>query len=688
MPRRTGRLNTGGRRQGIVILQSAPVQALKILAASVLMAALASVSQSGAQLAPPLAQVEAGAAPEEVLCNEGLVLVIRSADPACVRPSTAERLGLEAVPPPDSRAGAPAADGTQAGPSDPGPAEIKAHVLVPAPDFKPAMQHPETGERLECFFGKCWAVSPSSSTYAGLHGDRCVRHGDCFVVSDVPPPAEREPLVFFTHFKGEPLRTTILVDPDRTGYWATATKAELNELMPRLASALKSEIDEHFVTDPTQYFLTADDAVLLPAALGPGFPNARWQGFGLPMADDSFDATAKKYDYNWQVENGWFTATNELDGGRIHHQRYSPMTSADTGLEFASNVMDAMGFDNWALNFGLISGLGIVRGTTLDQTTDLADHFKTRGPTAEGTAKFIGNPPRPSYYPELNSSRLSDGVQHIRANYDQYQEAILGSMPPTPVPLTVYDEGSGWMLLGLGIDGISVYFEGWSDYPIPKPALSSTHAIERALEFAASDPVLSGPECGLSVPDRSDEDRPRYVYLDQVAGTPFWVVDMGACEVRHDLCRAGEMAGREALLSIKEVRTVVRIQADMAGGRIGDWVDTPEQCKTVWETGTRIRATADRIYSSDMDGFQHMPHHQHIFNRAYEINVDIFVDALDGQTVWFRENEEWDDDSRWRISHFEDKNVWFLEDGDITFASNWPKGYVDETMWLLDEWER
>ena len=181
-----------------------------------------------------------------------------------------------------------------------------------------------------------------------------------------------------------------------------------------------------------------------------------------------------------------------------------------------------------------------------------------------------------------------------------------------------------------------------------------------------------------------------------MAGTPFWVVDMGACEVRRDFCH-DDMIFSSELVSMLEVKAII----DEAKAR-EQWVnitDDPElrsiwgldtvQCRKILEKviGLRIDGSGG-LNTSDMDNFPYMPHHQHRFNRVYEINVDIFVDALDGQTVWFRENEEFDTDSRWRISHFEDKNVWFLEDGGVTFASNWPKGYVDETMWLLDEWER
>ena len=92
------------------------------------------------------------------------------------------------------------------------------------------------------------------------------------------------------------------------------------------------------------------------------------------------------------------------------------------------------------------------------------------------------------------------------------------------------------------------------------------------------------------------------------------------------------------------------------------------------QDNTEIRVTpAGWLDTAGMDAAPYSPYHQHIFNRAHEINVDVFVDALDGQTTWFRENEEWDSEwrseVRWRNSFFEDENVWFLEDGEVTFAS-------------------
>ena len=54
------------------------------------------LQQAHAQLDSPSAQMRSGVLPEDVQCNEGLLLVIRhGGDPACVREATAERLGLE-----------------------------------------------------------------------------------------------------------------------------------------------------------------------------------------------------------------------------------------------------------------------------------------------------------------------------------------------------------------------------------------------------------------------------------------------------------------------------------------------------------------------------------------------------------------------------------------------------------------
>jgi len=52
----------------------------------------------------PLKQVAQGIEPEAVLCNEGLVLIIKySGSPACVKPETAVKLeerGWGSIPPP------------------------------------------------------------------------------------------------------------------------------------------------------------------------------------------------------------------------------------------------------------------------------------------------------------------------------------------------------------------------------------------------------------------------------------------------------------------------------------------------------------------------------------------------------------------------------------------------------------
>ena len=680
-----------------VITQRVEACALKILAACAALSALLALSQSGAQLASPLAQEEAGTAPDEVLCNEGLVLVMRASGAACLRPATADRLGLETVARPERHADAPAvSDGALAdlaGQPENNSAQVRAHALVPAPDFKPAIQHPETGERLECVWEQCYAVSPSSETYAGLHGAQCSKHGKCFVVSDVPPPKEREPLVFFSSFRGEPIRTTIMVDPDRTGYWSTATKAELDELLPRLAGSLYQSLIAHTIAD-LEPAVRAPDGTRIWAAIGAGFENARWQDQWQTVAGDDFDFTSERYDYLWSSNKGWFTAHNGLDGGKIEHQSYTPVPGSPTGKEFAAEFMDTMGFDGWSIYVGKVWSSGLIHGTVLDQTTDLLELYKTTGPTVQQVSSFIQDARGD---PELDPEKMTNSVWHIRNNYGTYRDAIFDRFEPDHIPLTAYNEGAGWISVGPVPDGMAGTFEGWSDYPIPKPAVSRTEAIERALEFAADDPVLSGPECGLSVQDRSVEDRPRYVYLDQVAGAPFWVVDMGACEVLRDLCH-DDIVFSQDLLSMEEENAVIE-EAKARGQwnlnlvydpeRWNTWGADSDQCRIILEkvTGLKINAFG-RINSSAMDKAPYMPYHQHVFNRVHEINVDVFVDALDGQTAWFRENEEWDSDIRWRNSFFEDENVWFLEDGKVTFASEWPKGYIYETVWLTDEMMR
>ena len=66
------------------------------IAAYMILLSVLVLQQAHAQLDSPSAQMRSGVPPEEVQCNEGLLLVIRhGGDPACVREATAERLGLE-----------------------------------------------------------------------------------------------------------------------------------------------------------------------------------------------------------------------------------------------------------------------------------------------------------------------------------------------------------------------------------------------------------------------------------------------------------------------------------------------------------------------------------------------------------------------------------------------------------------
>ncbi len=128
-------------------------------------------------------------------------------------------------------------------------------------------------------------------------------------------------------------------------------------------------------------------------------------------------------------------------------------------------------------------------------------------------------------------------------------------------------------------------FNGWSDYAVPDPILNRIEAIKRALEFARTDEFMLD-RCVIDVPDRSEEDKPRYVCLKQVASTPFWKVDGISCSSGH--------------------------------------------------------------------------------------GVLIYVDALDGRTVWFKGDGESASGKKYRQSLLDDQGVWFLEGDDIVFAKDWP----------------
>ena len=134
---------------------------------------------------------------------------------------------------------------------------------------------------------------------------------------------------------------------------------------------------------------------------------------------------------------------------------------------------------------------------------------------------------------ELDSLTLND----IRNDYDRYKEEIFDHLKSNffssyGLPkMSERHDGIGYMKFRFGGGATRISFGGWSNYTIPDPVLSGRDAVEKAIEFSKTDVILAGPDCGLSIKDRSVDPEPRYVHPTQVAGTPFWRVDMGLCDL-------------------------------------------------------------------------------------------------------------------------------------------------------------
>ena len=690
-----------------------------------------------AQFDSPAAQQRSGVEPGDVRCNEGLFLVIRSGDrAACVRESTAQRMGLEMtavrdmrapdVPPPQQDTGhgdggtvPDKADAEKNGtatfapdggtgsdlepptrtngdvpppppppgttnpdvppPPPPPPPPGTPNPDVPPPPPPPAPTPPGTPNP-----DVPPPPPPPAPTPPGTPNPDVpppppppaptppppppaptpppppgtpnpdvpppppppapTREAADTSTVPIPPYGQRVPFEFVTFFRDEPVRVQIMVDPNRTGYWPIFSDKEVtDELVHKFAGILGDAVVREHVWEFT--------------------PNKYGSG-GVPSEDtmDDFDFTAKGYRYHYVSNFGSYGTSNSyhvpsaLDfryqgdgperklvyegrgGSALVYRGYgSDPTGGKNHLEWIARFMDTMGFENWSVDdpYGRDpAGRGgeyeftVFNGVMLDEPQDIMAVLDTKGPDVKLAKDFVEKNKNTARTFEHNMTeeyirnnydeyevkyeaalrqweRDSLTLNDIRNDYDRYKEAIFDHLKSNffssyGIPrMTERNDGIGHIDFRFGGGATRIAFGGWSSYPIPDPVLSGRDAVEAAIEFSKTDWTLAGPDCRLSVRDRSVDPEPRYVHLTLVAGTPFWRVDMGQCDLS-------------------------------------------------------------------------------------EADVVILVDALDGQTVWFSEDVYTNDHHRKTMQGlFTDENVWFVEDGQVVFATDWPKGYISETHWLM-----
>ena len=549
----------------------------------------------------PAAQLRAGVAPDEIQCYGDLVLAVWAGGPACVREQTATRLGLELVERPLRAADAPSFSDAVAHEAQ--VAEIRPHVLVPVSEAN--IREPEK--------------------------------------IPVPPPERRVPIEFLMSHKDN-RSLTIMVDPDRTGYWPPLSKADTDELVERFAAILGETMDYTAVRSATD-------------------PNSN-----LEEVADDFDFSGDFYELYYFTEDAVFTTETGLyDVGPVdspyrvagplqYVRHFSPLSSVDH-MEFITRFMDEMNFDGWTVYDPYDKGPQLTqyrfeyylfRGTHSDDLdTSILDRFHRLGPY-----KDLG-----FYLPEVESGQVS--VDDVLANYEKYEARIKEHTESLPLPQKTEYDGFGAISFRFDGGSVVIEFSGWSNDPIPDPVISRKEAIERAIEFARTDEALSGPQCGLDIPDRSVEDKPRYIDLHQFGGTPFWNVLMGPCEKRHTI--------DELMNNSRFTKFLGDYRLDVINGH-----------KTI---------KLDRNGDIDLTSIGLAPldeSDQYLLNHLHDIDIEIFVDALDGETIWSTESDFFIFNKLDYQTHLKDEDVWFLEGGEVVFAEDWPKGYLGETSLLME----
>ena len=326
-------------------------------------------------------------------------------------------------------------------------------------------------------------------------------------------------------------------------------------------------------------------------------------------------------------------------------------------MELITQFMDEMEFDGWTVYDPYGKGTHVGRdrheyylfsGTHSDELDmSVLDKFDKRGPF-EGGLEF--------YLPEIASGKIS--IDDVRTNYAQYEDRIREKIKSDWLPKKTEYSGFGQILFRFDGGSVIIQFSGWSSDPIPDPIITRKEAVERAVEFARTDETLSGPRCGLDIPDRSVEDKPRYIRLTQFGGMPFWKVLMGPCETRHTI---------DELLLNHGFRALLRNYNP----------DVFRDNRTILLDGNgNIDLASIGIAPLDKRD-------QDALNYMHKIYVTVYVDATDGENTWFEETTSSYSSKLSKQTHSEDENVWFLEDGQAVFAEDWPKGYEEETFPLL-----
>ena len=549
----------------------------------------------------PLAQLRAGAVPAEIECGADLILAVWAGRPACVREQTAERLGLELLA---RVADAPAHSDSAA--HEARLHEIRAHVLAPVSE----------------------AEAPEPARIP------------------VPPPERREPVESLSSFRGEPVRITMMVDPDRTGYVMPITKADNDELVERFAAILGETLDYTAVQndrDPDSSFVEVTD---------------------------DFDFLGDFYNFYYFTDDAVFTTVNTIFedapfahnppvAGPLQYTRYFSSLSSVDHMEFIARFMDEMDFDGWTVYDPYDKGSRLnqynyeyylFRGTHLDDLdTSVLDRFYELGPYVADL----------EYLPEVESGQIR--VSDVLADYEKYRDRIIENAESWPLPKKTALDGFGAMSFRFDGGSVIIKFSGWSNDPAPDPVISPKYAIERAVEFAKTDETLSGPRCGLNIPDRSVEDEPRYIELARVGGMPYWKVLVGSCETRYTM---------PELLRNYSFRQL-----------LGDsYSDVSEGRKTI---------KLDDKGDMDLTSIGLPPlgeDEQNFLNHLHDIDVAIYVDAIDGKNAWLSGTGHTSYSGKLHYqTHLTDDNVWFLEDGQVVFAEDWPSGYPEDVLQLVVE---
>ncbi len=420
----------------------------------------------------PLKQIQSGVAIEEIQCNGDLVLVVFSnSRPACVKETTAQKLGLDIIPP-----------------------------------YIPKYNAPELDVQSDTSL-----LSNSTGTQDIVDFDANINTDN--ISSDITSNSTTQNILELDAQSDTSLLSNSTETHDTADFDTDANTDSTSSTMTSNSTTL--DILDPYGREPTTIsMMFAGDVATFNITKHPGLPEHippySWET-AATVSDTIADILGHtKYGERSELHNrityGFSDSpsrivihTNTWVGG-IEYFSWNPgPVYPEKQLEYITHFMDGMGYENWGI----------------------WDHWTN---TRKSTYTLINGQPTGYYYTAEEYAKIQG--KNVKA-MEEYIE-IYGA---TSYALQKIDwngigrvhfifDGSGGTVINVG---------SWDNgVQTPPVLLSKSDAWDRAVKYALTNKLLQGPQCSIIL-DEKPADNDKDIILDQVWGTKFWVTKVGSC---------------------------------------------------------------------------------------------------------------------------------------------------------------